>query len=70
MLANQFLEAAAGTRTAAALDELAPKLWRAHAEGHIANSDAEAVSKSIEARRATLAGEGPPDQPQSRQRAS
>jgi hypothetical protein len=56
MLANQFLEAAAGVRTAAALDELARKLWRAHAEGHIADADAEALSESIEARRATLAG--------------
>ena len=70
MLADQFLAAAAAVRTLGAADELARKLWRAHAEGHIADSDAEAVSKSIEARRATLAGEGPPDQPQSRQRAS
>ena len=57
MLTNQFLEAADGARTGAALDELARKLWRAHGEGHIADTDAEAVSESIEARRATLAGE-------------
>jgi hypothetical protein len=56
MLADQFLEAAAGAHTGAALDELARKLWRAHAEGHIAEADAEALSESIEARRATLAG--------------
>ena len=56
MLADQFLEAAAGARTGAALDELARKLWRAHAEGHIAEADAEALSESIEARRAALAG--------------
>jgi hypothetical protein len=56
MLADQFLEAAAGTRTGAGLDELARKLWRAHAEGHIAEADAEAISESIEARRAVLAG--------------
>ena len=56
MLADQFLEAAAGARTGAALDELARKLWRAHGEGHIADADAEALSESIEARRATLAG--------------
>ena len=56
MLADQFLEAAGGARTGAALDELARKLWRAHAEGHIADADAEALSESIEARRATLAG--------------
>jgi len=56
MLADQFLEAAAGARTDAALDELARKLWLAHAEGHIAEADAEALSESIEARRAALAG--------------
>jgi hypothetical protein len=56
MLADQFLEAADGSRTGAALDELARKLWRAHGEGHIADADAEAFSESIEARRATLAG--------------
>jgi hypothetical protein len=56
MLADQFLEAAAGARTLAALDELARKLWRAHAEGHIADADAQALSESIEARRAALAG--------------
>jgi hypothetical protein len=56
MLADQFPEAAAGARTAAGLDELARKLWRAHAEGHIAEADAEALSESIEARRAALAG--------------
>jgi hypothetical protein len=56
MLADQFLEAAAGARTAAALDELARKLWRAHAEDHIAEADAEALSEAIEARRAALAG--------------
>jgi hypothetical protein len=56
MLADQFLEAAGGARTGAALDELARKLWRAHGEGHIADADAEALSESIEARRAVLAG--------------
>ena len=72
-LANQFLETIAGARTAVALDELARKLWRAHGEGRIAEADAEALSESIEARRAVLAGKvvwGHPDQPESRQRAS
>ena len=50
MLADQFLEAAAGSRTAAGLDELAHKLWRAHAEGRVADADADAVSRGIEAR--------------------
>jgi hypothetical protein len=56
MLADQFLAAAAAIRTMAAADELARKLWRAHAEGLIADADAEALSESIEARRAVLAG--------------
>jgi hypothetical protein len=56
MLADQLLEAAAGARTGAALDELARKLWRTHDEGHIAEADAQALSESIEARRAVLAG--------------
>ena len=33
MLADQFLEAAAGARNSTALDETARLLWRAHAEG-------------------------------------
>jgi len=73
MLADQFLEAAAGARTGAGLDELARKLWRAHGEGHIAEADAGALSESIEARRAVLAGRvvlGHSDQPEGRQRAS
>jgi hypothetical protein len=56
MLADQFLEAAAGARTGAALDELARKLWRAHAEGLTPDGDAEAISLAIEDRRAALAG--------------
>ena len=56
MLADQFLEAADGARTPAVLDELARKLWRAHAERQIDDADAEAISEAIEARRAALAG--------------
>jgi hypothetical protein len=56
MLADQFLEAANGARTGAALDELARKLWRAHAEGHLADAEAEAASEAVEARRAALVG--------------
>ena len=40
MLADQFLEAAVSSRTPAALDELARKLWRAHAEAQIDDADA------------------------------
>jgi hypothetical protein len=57
MLADQFLEAAAGARTGAALDELARKLWRAHAEGLMADAEAEAIGEAVEARRVALAGE-------------
>jgi hypothetical protein len=63
MLANQFLEAVDGTRTGAGLDELACKLWRAHGEGQIADADAEALSESIEARRAVLEGKVAQDEP-------
>jgi len=57
MLADQFLDAADGARTGAALDELARKLWRAHGEGHIADADAEAISEVMEARRGVLGDE-------------
>jgi hypothetical protein len=67
MLADQFLEAAAGARTSAALDELARKLWRAHEEGHLADADAEAASEALQARRDALAGH---IRPQTRRRAS
>jgi biotin operon repressor len=63
MLAEQFLAAAAGVRTPAALDELARKLWRAHAQGNVTDANAEAVSEALEARRAVLAGKGVQSQP-------
>jgi len=63
MLANQFLEAAVAGRTSAALDDLAAKLYRANAEGHLADAEVEAVSEAIEARRAALAGKGAGTQP-------
>jgi hypothetical protein len=57
MLADQFVEAVDGARTPAVLDELARKLWRAHAERQIADADAEAISEAVEGRRVALAGE-------------
>jgi hypothetical protein len=36
----------------AAVDELARKLWRAHAEGLMADAEAEAICEAVEARRA------------------
>ena len=59
MLADQFLAAAEAARTAAVLDDLARKLWRAHGEGHIADGEAEAISEAMEARRAAIAGQPP-----------
>ena len=56
MLADQFFEAATGARTAAALDNLARLLWRAHGEGHLDEADAKALSEAIEARRAIISG--------------
>ncbi len=58
MLADQFLAAAAGARNSTALDETSRLLWRAHAEGHIADADAEAVSEALQARRTTITGQG------------
>jgi hypothetical protein len=44
---DQFLEATAGARTTAGLDEFARKLWLAYGEGHIPDADAEAVSAAV-----------------------
>ena len=61
MLAEQFLAAAAGARNSAAVDELSRKLWCAHAEGNLADADAQAVSGTLQARRAALAGGSGPN---------
>lgn len=55
MLANQFAAAATAARTTAALDHVARLLWRAHAEGHIADTEAEAIAGAVQSRRAALA---------------
>ncbi len=55
MLAQQFHTAVASARTGPELDELARGLWRAHAEGRLADADAQALSETINARRAALA---------------
>ena len=59
MLADQFLEAAAGARNSATLDETARLLWRAHAEGHLDEAEAEAVSEALQARRAAFSARRP-----------
>jgi hypothetical protein len=63
MLAEQFLAAATGARNSAALDETGRLLWRAHAEGCIADADAEAVSAALQARRAALTTGAQPPSP-------
>jgi hypothetical protein len=55
-LADQFLEAAVSSRTPVALDDLARKLWRAHAEAQLDDAAVEAVSAALETRRAILQG--------------
>ena len=58
MLADQFHVAITGARNSHALDEAARLLWRAHGEGQITDTDAEAVSEAIQARRAAFARPG------------
>ena len=55
MLAQQFHTAVADARNGPELDDLARGLWRAHAEGRLADADAQALSEAIKARRAALA---------------
>ena len=54
MLADQFHEVAATARNTADADKIAHKLWRAHAEGYIADADATAVAEALQARRAVF----------------
>ena len=54
MLADQFTAAASRARTLAQLEDLSRLLWRAHAEHHVDEVAAEAVSEAVEARRARL----------------
>ena len=55
MLAEQFHVAAAAARNTAAVDEIARLTWRAHAEGHILDAEAEAISEALQGRRAAFA---------------
>ena len=55
MLAHQFHEAIAAARNTAALDSAARLLWRAHAEGAIADAEAEAIAEAVQSRRAAFA---------------
>ena len=61
MLVDQFLEAAASAKNTHAIDEVARLTWKAQVEGHLAYSEAEAVSEALQARRkAFAAGQGLP----------
>ncbi len=55
MLAEQFAAAAAAARNTATVDEIARLTWRAHAEGQLQDTEAEAICEALQARRATFA---------------
>lgn len=54
MLAQQFHKAVATARSRAGIDDISRLVWRALAEGHLNEIDAEAISAAVEARRASL----------------
>jgi len=54
MLADQFHAAATAARNTHAVDEIARLTWRAHAEGKLADAEAEAVSEALQSRRAAF----------------
>jgi hypothetical protein len=54
-IADQFLEAAAAAKNTASVDAVARLIWRAHAEGQLADADAEAVGEALQARRRAFA---------------
>ena len=68
MLADQFHEAAAAAKNTHAVDEIARLTWRAHAEGRLDYSEAEAVGEALAARggRLRLGWAFPPRRPCSR----
>jgi hypothetical protein len=59
MLADQFQAAAERARTLAQLDDVSRLLWRAHAEHHVDDGRAGAISEAVEARRARIKGMRP-----------
>ncbi len=58
MLADQFHAAAAAAKTTTAVDEIARLTWRANADGHILDAEAEAISEALQGRRAAFAVRG------------
>jgi hypothetical protein len=59
MLADQFRAAADRARTLAQLEDVSRLLWRAHAEQHIDDGAAGAVSEAVQARRSRIKGMRP-----------
>ena len=59
MLGEQIRHAITAARTIAAVDELARKLWRAHAEGHLDEAETSALDEALNGRRAVLKGQKP-----------
>jgi len=55
MLAEQFRAAIGAARTTRALDDTTRLLWRAHAERHLTDDDAQAISESLQSRRGAIA---------------
>lgn len=54
MLAQQFHTAVTAARSRAGIDDISRLVWRALAEGHLNEIDAEAISVAVEARRASM----------------
>src|SRR5208337_4584627 len=63
MLAEQFHAAAAAARNTHAVDEIARLTWRAHAEGQLADIEAEAISEALQGRRAAFSARAPTAKP-------
>lgn len=58
-LAEQLADAITSATNFAALDNLARLTWRGLAEGHLTDTEADALGTAVEARRAVFRGNGP-----------
>lgn len=63
MIAVQLAEAVATARTLAAVDNLSRLLYRGLAEGHVSETDAEAIELALQVRRLRLKGQAALSQP-------
>jgi hypothetical protein len=64
-IAQQFAEASATARTLAQIDNIGGMLWKAHAEAHLSDADAQAVAEALQARKQALRNH-PPARPMKR----